>query len=374
MDMDNKFDLIIIGGGIVGLWSAYFAAKLGLKTVLVEEHGIAAGASGGLLGALMPHSPDRWNPKKQFQFEALTQLPSLVDELESRTGQQVGYRRVGRIAPILKDHHVDDVARRSEGATEFWQSEGGTFAMQQMEAGPAENWPAAGAMPFGVAVDNLSARLSPRKLIMALAGALHGNIDLRFGTRAAFLGEKQVTLGDGSVLHADKILVSAGLASFDMLRPYAPKIAGRGVKGQAAILDTNLDPNLPIIYSDGVYLIVHDDGSTAIGSTSEKEFSDGRETDHLLDDVVEKARALSPLIKDAPVIERWAGVRPQAQGRDPLLGALPNNDWLYVATGGFKISFGIAHLMAQAVIGAAADDENAPPIPDAFHPHTRIAP
>ncbi|WP_424982396.1 NAD(P)/FAD-dependent oxidoreductase [Maritalea sp. S77] len=373
MDTDNKFDLIIIGGGIVGLWSAYFAAQRGLKTVLVEEHGIAAGASGGLLGALMPHSPDRWNAKKQFQFEALTQLPSLVDELESRTGQQVGYQRVGRLAPILKDHHVDEVARRAEGAKEFWQADAGTFAMQQMEAGPAENWPAADAMPFGVAVENLSARLSPRKLIMALAGALHGSIDLRFGTRAAFLGEKQVTLGDGSVLYSDKILVSAGLASFDMLRPYAPQIAGRGVKGQAAMLGTNLDPNLPIIYSDGIYLIVHDDGTTAIGSTSEKEFKEGRETDHLLDEVIEKARLLSPLIKDAPVIERWAGVRPQAQGRDPLVGALPNNEWLYVATGGFKISFGIAHLMAQAVIGAAIEDTDAPQIPDAFQPSARFA-
>ncbi len=182
-----------------------------------------------------------------------------------------------------------------------------------------------------------------------------------------------MTLGDGSILQADKILVSAGLASFDMLRPYAPGISGRGVKGQAAVLGTNLDPNLPIIYSDGVYLIVHDDGTTAIGSTSEKEFTEGRETDHLLDGVVEKARALSPLVKDAPVIERWAGVRPQAKGRDPLVGCVPDHDWLYVATGGFKISFGIAHLMAQSVLGTLCNDDQARSIPTEFSPAHRIA-
>lgn len=368
----EKFDLIIIGGGIVGLWSAYFAAKRGIKTVLVEEHGIAAGASGGLLGALMPHTPDRWNAKKQFQFDALTQLPSLVDELEDRTGQQVGYRRVGRLAPLLKEHHVKDVAARTAGAQQFWRTDAGHFEMEHLDAGPAAHWPTADAMPFGVAADNLSARLSPRKLIMALAGALHGSIDMRFGTRAAFLGERQVTLGDGSVVHGDKILVSAGLASFDMLRPYAPTISGRGVKGQAAILGTQLDPNLPIIYADGTYLIVHDDGTTAVGSTSERVFSAGRETDHLLDEVIDKARALSPLIKDAPVIERWAGVRPQAQGRDPLVGALPEKDWLYVATGGFKISFGIAHLMAQSVLGGVCADQTAPEIPDSFQPIHRL--
>ncbi len=182
----ERFDLIIIGGGIVGLWSAYFAAQRGLKTVLVEEHGIAAGASGGVLGALMPHSPDRWNAKKQFQFEALTQLPSLLQEIESQTGQNVGYRRVGRIAPVLEEHHVKEMAQRVEGSKDFWQTDQGAFAMQHMDAGPAVNWPAKAAMPFGVAVDNLSARLSPRKLIMALAGSLHGRIDMRFATRAPF--------------------------------------------------------------------------------------------------------------------------------------------------------------------------------------------
>ncbi len=65
----ERFDLIIIGGGIVGLWSAYFAAQRGLKTVLVEEHGIAAGASGGVLGALMPHSLIAGMPKSNFNLK-----------------------------------------------------------------------------------------------------------------------------------------------------------------------------------------------------------------------------------------------------------------------------------------------------------------
>ncbi len=62
--LSKNYDLAIIGGGVVGLWCAYFAQKAGLKTALFEAKTIASGASGGLLGALMPHMPTQWNGKK----------------------------------------------------------------------------------------------------------------------------------------------------------------------------------------------------------------------------------------------------------------------------------------------------------------------
>ncbi|PZR70212.1 MAG: D-amino-acid oxidase, partial [Stutzerimonas stutzeri] len=63
-------DLIVVGGGVMGLWTALFAARQGLSVHLAERRTIGAGASGGVLGALMPHLPDRWNAKKAFQFAA----------------------------------------------------------------------------------------------------------------------------------------------------------------------------------------------------------------------------------------------------------------------------------------------------------------
>jgi glycine oxidase len=57
-----------------------------------------------------------------------------------------------------------------------------------------------------------------------------------------------------------------------------------------------------------------------------------------------------PRIRNAPVIERWAGVRPKAIGRDPMAGRHPDHPRIHALTGGFKISFGIAHRLASAVI------------------------
>ena len=54
-------DLLIAGAGVAGLWLAVKAARAGLSVTLVERGNPGGGASGGFLGALMPHSPERWN-------------------------------------------------------------------------------------------------------------------------------------------------------------------------------------------------------------------------------------------------------------------------------------------------------------------------
>ena len=77
----------------MGLWAAVHAERLGIETLLIDSGRIGGGASGGLLGALMPHMPDKWNAKKQFQFDALLSLETEIAALEAATGLSAGYRR-----------------------------------------------------------------------------------------------------------------------------------------------------------------------------------------------------------------------------------------------------------------------------------------
>lgn len=97
MRLPGSVPLLIVGGGIMGLWAAVKAERLGIDTLLVEAGRLGGGASGGLLGALMPHMPDRWSDKKQFQFDALVALEAEIAGLEAETGLSGGYRRCGRI-------------------------------------------------------------------------------------------------------------------------------------------------------------------------------------------------------------------------------------------------------------------------------------
>ncbi len=162
---------------------------------------------------------------------------------------------------------------------------------------------------------------------------------------------------------AGKVIHATGIAGLQALKADLGWTAVVGVKGQGAVLDFAA-PDMPQIYADAIHIIPHRDGTTGVGSTSEREFTDPTATDALLDDVVERAMAAVPALRGAKVIERWAGLRPRTQSRRPLLGAHPLHDGEFIANGGFKIGFGVAPKVGQVMADLVLDGENS--IPEAF--------
>jgi glycine oxidase len=138
---------------------------------------------------------------------------------------------------------------------------------------------------------------------------------------------------------------------------------GNGVKGQALLLDFNASDQ-PQLFADSLHIIPHADGTVAIGSTSERLWDRPATTDALLDDVHARAIAAFPVLQRAPVIERWAGVRPRAKSRAPMLGHHPYKMGEFVANGGFKIGFGMAPMVGQVMTDLVLDGIDR--IPDTF--------
>jgi len=350
-------DLLVVGGGVMGLWTALLAARQGLSVALIEKRHIGAGASGGVLGALMAHLPDRWNAKKAFQFDALVSLEGEIAALEAETGLSTGYRRSGRLMPLAKPHNRERALGHARDALTVWCTPGRSFAFEVLDAAPVSGWPSAAAMPCGIVHDRLAGRLAPRLLLAALKAALGrmANVTIREGTGLAALDPAagRAHLDDGTSLVFGTCVLAAGVQTFDLLTPLGPKLArpaGSAVKGQAALLKADLDPALPVIFADGLYIVSHEDGLVAVGSTSENQFVDPSGTDGLLDTLIERARAMAPVLADAPVVERWAGLRPRAVGPDPMVGRHPDHRNVSLMAGGFKVSFGIAHRLARAVL------------------------
>jgi glycine/D-amino acid oxidase-like deaminating enzyme len=350
-------DLLVAGGGVMGLWTALFAARNGLSVRLVERRRIGAGASGGVLGALMPHLPDRWNAKKAFQFDALVSLEAEIAALEAETGLSAGYRRSGRLIPLPKPHNRDIALGHARDALTVWRTTDRSFGFDVKDAASVAGWPAAEAMAHGLVHDHLAARLSPRSLLVALRHALERlpNAATSEGVGVATIDPAAgaVRLDDGSSMTFGHCVLAAGVDSFDLLAPLNPplcKPVGSAVKGQAALLKASVDPALPVIFADGLYIVPHENGLVAVGSTSENSFSDPHGTDGLLDTLIDKARRMAPVLADAPVVERWAGLRPKAIGREPMVGRHPDHANVSLMTGGFKVSFGLAHALANAVL------------------------
>jgi len=323
------------------LTCAWEVAKRGARVRVIDPGGPGAGASGGVVGALAPHVPERWTPVKAFQLDCLLGASAYWAEIEEAGGGSAGYARTGRVQPILDDAGLERAIVRSQQAATLWR---GAATWRVIPA--LSDW--SPLSPTGHVVhDTLSARLSPMGACRALVAALSAR-------GAEIVGDAR---DEGAVIEA------MGAAGLEVMSTRLGKRVGAPIKGQAAVLGLDRR-SLPQIFVDGIHVVPHADGTVAVGSTSEREFGDPHRTDDQLDDVVARACAAVPDLCGAPIVRRWAGLRPRARSRGPMVGPIPATPGRFVANGGFKIGLALAPGVARLLVDLVLEGQDA--IPDAF--------
>lgn len=332
-------DVTVCGAGIFGLSIAWACLQRGARVRVIETAHPGAGSSGGLVGALSPHVPEAWNAKKAFQLESLLMAADWWAKVEAASNLPSGYARLGRLQPLPDDRAVEAARRRETEAATLWQGR----AVWQVIPATGADWEP--VTPTGWLVhDTLSARLSPRMGLTALTQALTAQgADL-------ILGEAEDT---GQVIHATGI---AGLA--ELSNAFAAPL-GSGVKGQALSLGHDAHDQ-PQLFVDGLHIVPHADGTTAIGSTSETTWTHA-DPDAQLDALHAKAIAAVPVLSKAEITARWAGIRPKSASRAPVLGAWPDRPGHFIANGGFKIGFGMAPKVAEVMADLVLDGRDTIP-------------
>ena len=335
-------DLTVMGGGIFGLAVAWAAVQRGARVRLIEAARIGAGASGGLVGALAPHVPENWNDKKAFQLASLLMAGAWWKGVEAASGLAVGYARTGRVQPLADDQAVAVARARAFGAATLWQ---GQAEWRVESAGPGPWQPSS---PSGwVVVDTLSARLNPRRAAAALVAAIRA----RGG---------EVVEGGADAPPTGPVVWATGVAGLAALSVDLGRAVGCGVKGQALSLGFAAR-EAPQLFVAGLHIVPHGDGTVAIGSTSEREWRDPSATDAQLDTLHQRAVAACPALAGAPVLARWAGLRPRARSRAPILGPWPGRPGQFIANGGFKIGFGMAPKVAEVMADLVLEGRDAIP-------------
>ncbi|MEP5728889.1 MAG: FAD-binding oxidoreductase [Sulfitobacter sp.] len=337
-----SYDLTVRGAGIFGLSIAWAATQRGAKVRVIDPYGPATGSSGGIVGALAPHVPENWNPKKAFQLSSLLQAQAFWSDVEAAGGGTSGYARKGRLQPINDKAALALAQKRIGSAAMLWQG----HAVWEVIPATGNDWEP--ASPSGYLIrDSLSALVHPRQGCDALVRAL---------------ASRGVAI-EAEAPDAGAVVWATGAAGLEVLNADHHRMIGTGVKGQAALLAFDARA-LPQLFAGGVHIIPHGDGTVAVGSTSEREFDTTDQTDAKLDDVIAAARAAVPALEQATVVERWAGVRPRSRSRAPMLGAWPDRPQHFIANGGFKIGFGMAPKVADVMADLVLEGRNT--IPQGF--------
>ena len=121
-------DVTVMGAGVFGLSVAYACALRGAKVRVIDPSGVAAGASGGIVGALAPHVPEKWGAKKAFQLESLLMQADFWAGVTARTGLATGYVRAaalaafgGRRGDCLGQGACGALRRKSWGDAAVWE-------------------------------------------------------------------------------------------------------------------------------------------------------------------------------------------------------------------------------------------------------------
>ncbi len=343
-------DVTVMGAGAFGLCIAWECARRGARVTVFERDRIGAGSSGGIVGALAPHVPEQWNPKKQFQLESLLMAERFWAEVSAAGGVDPGYLRSGRVQPVGDAAALALARSRVAGATALWRG----AALWEVIPAVADEWLPGAATGFLIR-DTLTARLHPRQAGQALAAAI------RAKGGVVEVGRPEPPAGVfGNRRNAGPVLWATGAAGLSDLSAALGKTVGGAVKGQAALLRCEARER-PQLFVDGVHIVPHGDGTVAVGSTSERAFDSPDAVDGKLDAVIDKARAACQALRDAPVIERWAGLRPRAKSRAPMLGEWPGRPGHFVANGGFKIGFGMAPKVAEVMADMVLEGRDAIP-------------
>ncbi len=336
-------DVTVMGAGIFGLSVAWSCLRKGASVRVIDPNGVGAGSSGGVVGALAPHTPDLWNTKKEMQFHSLIAAQAYWAEVEAASGHSSGYGRIGRLQPIADERALQFAQERAASAPALWR---GKATWEVVPAVAFSSW--APPSPTGLLIhDTLSARLHPRKACAALA--------------AACQAKGAEIVADGP--QTGQIVWATGAAGLYEISDALDRLVGNGVKGQAMLLDLDARDQ-PQLFAAGIHVIPHADGTTAIGSTSERYFDSPTQTDALLEDLHARACAQFPFLGDAAVLERWAALRPRAKTRSPVLGPWPDRDGHFIANGGFKIGFAMASLVGDVMAELLLDGVDN--IPDGF--------
>ncbi|MFF3815348.1 glycine oxidase ThiO [Streptomyces bluensis] len=344
MSRTRTADVLVVGGGVIGLVTAWRAAQRGFATAVVdpEPGGGAARVAAGMLAAVTElHYGEQ--TLLGLNLASARRYPDFAAELTEVTGLDLGYRRCGTLAVALD---ADDRAhlrelhalQRQWGLESEWLSGRDCRRLEPMLAPGVRG---------GLRADG-DHQIDPRRLARALVVACEraGVVFHRmWAERLSVVRERAagIRAADGTDLAAGRVVLAAGSLSGrlagvpdDALPPVRP------VKGQVLRLTVpkRYAPFLnrtvrAVVRGSHVYLVPRENGELVVGATSEELGWDTTVTAGGVYELLRDAHELVPGITELPLTETRAGLRPGSPDNAPLLGPTAC-EGLHLATGHYR--------------------------------------
>lgn len=330
----SQTDVLIVGGGVIGLTTAYFLSKKGLSVKVLDRGTLGAEASWAGAGIIPPgDSGGVTAPMDRLRALSSEMYPGLSRELEELTGSPTGYHVCGGV----------EFLEPSELAlADAWRDEG--IAVEQLdESRFAERFPGVNRVaPQSLHLPQMAQVRNPWLMRTLIGACMVKRVQLRPKLDfSMFKVEEEKILGvrltNWETLKADKYLIAAGAWSGQLLAEMGVPVQVRPVRGQMVLFRMPGRAFGPILIHGKRYLVPREDGHVLAGATEEYEAGFHKNTtEEGVRGLIRFAESVVPALKHAEIETTWAGLRPHSVDGMPYLGQVPGYRNLFVATGHFR--------------------------------------
>ncbi|HEX5876462.1 MAG TPA: glycine oxidase ThiO [Pyrinomonadaceae bacterium] len=358
--MRNSAEVVIVGGGVIGLTIARALALRGVRDVcLIERAELGSEASSAAAGMLAPQvEADGHDDFFALACRSRDLYPSFAAALHDETKIDVELDTTGTLYLALSEHDQAEIEKRF-----YWQTQAGlpvellsANAARELEPCISERTHGALFFPKDIQVEN-------RRLLSALASSVR-NLGVTIITETNV--ESLITSGgrvrgvqtDGGAISCSTVVIAAG--TWSSFIQHAPLALIEPVRGQMICLEAKPQLARHVIYSPRGYIVPRQDGRLLAGSTSEHAGFEKSVTAGGIGSILAKALEISPNIADLPIVDTWSGLRPCSPDGLPVLGPCDEIDGLFYATGHYRNGILLAPVTGELISAAIIEGRTSP--------------
>lgn len=353
--MSRTSDILIVGGGVIGLTLARRLRAEGAAVAVVERDVCGRGSSWAGAGVLAPPNPHRRDAVAALHLRSLAMHPRLCAELLDETGIDPEYDACGEIEVALDERGLASL-RDDAKAAGGRKAQDGRESFELLSINDARQLePAISPKALGATLCRETAQVRNPRLLQALqASCLRRGVVIHEGDEVLDLvveGDRfvGVRLAD-RVMHASRAVLCAGAWSTQIGATLASLMPVRPVRGQMICMKFDRPPLSRVVSRGKTYWVPRRDGHVLLGATEEHDAGFAlRNTPQGIGKLIAKGLELVPAMADAPIEHTWAGLRPGTPDDLPYLGPIPGFEGLFAATGHFRSGLGLAPATAEVL-------------------------
>jgi len=348
-------DVVIVGGGVVGLSLAYELSAHGVGSHVLEKNHLGMEASWAGAGILTPASLEgAREPIDRLRAHSVALTEEWSQALREETGIDNGYRPCGALEVAVGTEDRPAWSR----SLEAWHQQGvpaqelDSKQLAEKEKALAEDLNAAYFLPTEAQIRN------PWHLRALATACVQRGVDLAEQAPAhGFVVEGKRVTGvktPSGVVSGEKFVVSSGAWAAALLNEVGLELKARPMRGQIVLLKASQPLLHHVIWAGPRYLVPRDEGRILVGSTMEDAGFASHPTAEGVRELLAFALRLAPALGSLEFEQAWAGLRPGSVDGLPYMGQVPGFENLYVSCGhyraGFELAAGSALVMRELLL------------------------